>query len=94
MYAPHLGTFLQRDPLPQNPESLLLDSHDRITRLLRNLYSYVDDNPINHVDPSGFEQGWRHFVPPNPPPPPPSKKCGTLLVNRSEERRVGKECRL
>lgn len=62
MYSPQLGRFLSQDPLVASP-TVLYDNNwfgDRLT-LMRNLYGYVDNNPINATDPSGLL-----FVPPPP----------------------------
>lgn len=47
-YDPHLGRFLQADPFvqdPGDPQTL-------------NRYSYVRNNPLSLVDPSGYIFGW------------------------------------
>ena len=44
MYEPKLARFTSRDPLVSDG-TLLID--------LRNLYAYVDNNPVSDVDPSG-----------------------------------------
>jgi len=48
-YDPQLGRFIQADPFVQNPA-------DPQTL---NRYSYVRNNPVNFVDPSGY--GWKSF---------------------------------
>jgi RHS repeat-associated protein len=57
MYSPPLGRFLSRDPLPQNGEPEILYDNDwfgdRLT-MMRNLYGYVDNNPVKNLDPSGL----------------------------------------
>jgi RHS repeat-associated protein len=55
MYAPQLGRFASQDPLAADP-TLLYDNNwfgDRLT-LMRNLYGYTTNNPVNWVDPSGL----------------------------------------
>ncbi len=55
MYSPQLGRFLNPDPLVANP-TILYDNNwfgDRLT-MMRNLYGYADNNPINRTDPSGL----------------------------------------
>jgi len=50
-YDPQLGRFLQPDPFvqePSDPQSL-------------NRYSYVRNNPVNLVDPTGFKWSWKKF---------------------------------
>ncbi|MDA0834157.1 MAG: hypothetical protein O2955_07200 [Planctomycetota bacterium] len=47
MYMPVLARFTARDPLPQN-ESVLLGE------IPEHAYSYVNSNPVNQIDPSGF----------------------------------------
>ncbi|MBI2174990.1 MAG: hypothetical protein HYU33_07320, partial [Candidatus Omnitrophica bacterium] len=45
-YDPELGRFISPDPFvpqPSDPQSL-------------NRYSYVENNPVNHVDPSGYKK--------------------------------------
>lgn len=52
VYDPHIGRFLSADPLIQAPH--LSQSYNR--------YSYVLNNPMNYVDPSGyswFSDNWR-----------------------------------
>lgn len=57
MYSPPLGRFLSRDPLPLNGEpDVLTDGDwfgDRLT-MMKNLYGYVENNPVRSVDPSGL----------------------------------------
>jgi RHS repeat-associated protein len=62
-HAPSLGRFVQADTLvpdPFDPQSL-------------NRYSYVLNNPLKYVDPSGhkFVEDIPSGAPPSPPPPPP-----------------------
>lgn len=58
MYSPTLGKFLTRDPLAQNGEPDILYGDiwfaNRL-RMIRNLYNYVDNSPVNLVDPSGLD---------------------------------------
>ena len=51
VYDPDLGRFLSPDPYIQNPKNL--QSYNR--------YSYVMNNPLSYVDPSGyfFRKAWR-----------------------------------
>jgi hypothetical protein len=61
MYVPHIGTFIQRDPLPQGAQ--VLGYTDAMVAALRsrmsrqessNLYSYCIANPTNRRDPQGL----------------------------------------
>jgi hypothetical protein len=65
MYVPHVGAFVQRDPLPQGMP--ILGYSDSAVTALRatmskqeesNLYAYVADNPVNRTDPSGLLFGF------------------------------------
>jgi len=50
-YDPDLGRFIQADPIvpvPGDPQAL-------------NRYSYVRNNPVNFVDPSGYKWSWKKF---------------------------------
>jgi RHS repeat-associated protein len=59
---PLLGRFASADPLISNPE--FTQSFNR--------YSYVSNNPLSIVDPSGFKWVWiQHWCPPSPPDPHP-----------------------
>jgi len=49
MYAPVLGAFQSRDPLPTTGEYLLLTTMP---------YKYADNKPTTHVDPSGLLFGY------------------------------------
>lgn len=49
MYEPKLGRFQSRDPAPANGVELLHPFPD-MTR-----YAYARNNPVNRVDPSGFD---------------------------------------
>ena len=67
IYEPSIGRWLSRDPLVraelwQGP----------------NLYAYVDNNPINLIDPFGLQQV-QPKAPPPPPGTPPPDKCIDLL---------------
>lgn len=56
MYSPQLGRFLSQDPLVRDP-IFLSDNNwfgSRLT-MIRNLYGYADNNPVNRIDPSGLE---------------------------------------
>jgi len=58
-YDPEIGRFLSADPLPglpMAPETF-------------NEYAYVNNDPLNYVDPLGLRQNW--WRPPTPPPLPP-----------------------
>jgi len=48
VYDPTLGRFLQADPFVQDPAD----------PQMLNRYSYVRNNPLNFVDPSGYRRGW------------------------------------
>jgi RHS repeat-associated protein len=50
IYDPHLGRFLQADPIIQAPQHA--QSHNR--------YAYVMNNPLSYSDPSGFSR-WTNF---------------------------------
>lgn len=55
IYDPHIGRFLSADPLIQAPH--LSQSYNR--------YSYVLNNPMNYVDPSGYSwisDNWRSIA--------------------------------
>ena len=60
MYEPKLGRFQSRDPLPENGVELLHPMPD-MRRFVRrtapddNSYWYVENNPVNSVDPSGAQ---------------------------------------
>ncbi len=56
MYSPQLGRFLSQDPLVAGQPDVLFDNNefgDRLT-MMRNLYGYADNNPVNYTDPSGL----------------------------------------
>lgn len=67
MYHAGIGTFLQRDPLPQDGEPVLMYSHGYATARMRdqNLYAYTSDSPINATDPSGTVTVWDYGLPKN-----------------------------
>ncbi len=50
IYDPHLGRFLQADPIIQAPQNA--QSHNR--------YAYVMNSPLSYSDPSGFSW-WTKF---------------------------------
>jgi len=51
IYDPTLGRFLQADPFVQDPAD----------PQMLNRYSYVRNNPVNFVDPSGYKWSWKKF---------------------------------
>ena len=51
VYDPSLGRFLQADPFVQDPAD----------PQMLNRYSYVRNNPVNFVDPSGYKWSWKKF---------------------------------
>lgn len=56
MYSPQLGRFLNPDPLTRDP-TILYDNNwfgDQLT-MMRSVYGYCDNNPINYTDPSGLQ---------------------------------------
>jgi RHS repeat-associated protein len=56
MYSPQLGRFLSQDPLVAGQPDVLFDNDvfgDRLT-MMRNLYGYANNNPVNVTDPSGL----------------------------------------
>lgn len=64
MYHPQLGTFLTRDPLAEEGQPDLLSDNNWFGRwldMMKNLYGYANDNPVNATDPLGL------FVTPPPP---------------------------
>jgi RHS repeat-associated protein len=63
MYDPRVGRFLTMDPLVQEP----------LSGQSWNPYNYVANNPLNFVDPSGFEYG------PGQSAPPPDPEMQKLL---------------
>jgi RHS repeat-associated protein len=57
MYQPSLGRFLSRDPILADGPQILYPFPDMTTASASEfvgLYSYVSNNPINLVDPSGL----------------------------------------
>jgi hypothetical protein len=66
MYASNLGTFLQRDPLGMAQSTTLLDSHLRVTAVMRNLNNYVDNRPTFYVDPFGLQAASTAAAPATP----------------------------
>ena len=59
-YDPRIGRFISPDfhpPSLENPQSL-------------NRYAYCENDPVDNVDPTGF-QPWKPYAPPPPPPPQP-----------------------
>ena len=52
VYDPQLGRFLQPDPFVQDPAD----------PQMLNRYSYVRNNPLNLVDPSGYIAGWDDLI--------------------------------
>jgi RHS repeat-associated protein len=63
MYDPQVGRFLTTDPIVSEP----------LSAQSWNPYSYVRNNPLNRVDPSGFDDG--------PPPPPGGYQTGVWYGN-------------
>ena len=69
MYDPKVGRFLTTDPIVSRP----------LSGQSWNPYSYVVNNPLNYVDPSGFDPDTAELLiiktPPSPPPvtPPPCR---------------------
>lgn len=66
MFVPHVGIFIQRDPLPQN-EAFLVYSDEIVTALhtqqddtdavefaSKNLYEYANASPATFTDPTGL----------------------------------------
>jgi RHS repeat-associated protein len=66
IYDPKVGRFLTTDPIVAEP--LFGQSW--------NAYGYVFNNPLNHVDPTGFEPDSHEVLVIIGPPPPPEKKEG------------------
>lgn len=59
MYAAELGRFITRDPLPQKGvPDVLYDNNEfgEWLTLMRNLYGYVDSNPIRYTDSYGLDR--------------------------------------
>jgi RHS repeat-associated protein len=57
-YSSGLGRWTSRDPLAENEGT--------------NLFCYVDNEPVNDIDPLGLRKKHRRKQPPPPPPPPPA----------------------
>ncbi|MFN0017421.1 MAG: RHS repeat domain-containing protein [Pirellulaceae bacterium] len=58
MYSPILNRFTSRDPLPLEGEPDIMYPFDFVPpkRFGTNLYSYVENNPVNYIDPSGLDR--------------------------------------
>ncbi len=55
MYSPSLERFLSQDPYVEGQPDILHDNNwfgDRLT-MMRNLYGYADNNPVNAIEPKG-----------------------------------------
>jgi len=57
MYHAELGQFITRDPLPQQGEPDVLYDNNWFGEwldMMRNLYGYTNNSPVNRVDPLGL----------------------------------------
>ncbi len=79
MLSPALGRFLSRDPLPeQGQPDVLYDNNEFGDWLtwMRNTYGYVENNPLNDIDPSGLKGQGHHPGRPVVPRPGKPQVCG------------------
>lgn len=88
MYQQTLGRFQSRDPLAENGMDVMTDTGffgDRLAAMRANpwyyggnggnLYTYVDNNPVNFTEPSGLDSQGR---PPTNPPQYDEINCSNI----------------
>ncbi len=64
MYMPTLGRWISKDPLPEKGEPEVLYTHEYVAQRMRAIlqpYTYVENLPTRHIDPSGLQPGFKDY---------------------------------